>query len=183
MLFVAVLLLLVVFCLFMSERSKKPAPKPSKYDSVFYERITNIKKIDSVKPILLERKYHYQKKARAVSVSAKANIALYKQSVKDGDTSKALEHIDSVIHNYADIEALRDSAQSYSDSIIGKQSAQIAAYEGLLTMTRTELKRLDSEVQALKYENEELKEKAKKRRRLNVLLSGIILSLGYLIAK
>lgn len=183
MLFIAALLFLVVVCLFMSGRSKKPQPKPTQYDSIFKYRIDNIKKIDSAKPVLFERKLNYQKKARQKAATAKANIALYKKSIKDGDTAIALQHIDSVITSFSDIETFTDSAQSYGDSIIAKQSVQIAAYEGLLTMTRTEMNRLDKEVKALNFENQELKDKIKRRKRNGVLLTGIILLSGYILIK
>lgn len=183
MIAIAIILLSFIFFIFILGKPKKIEPKPSHYDSVFKMRIDNIKKIDSVKPILFQEKYNYQKKARAKATSAKANVALYDKSIKNGDTATALQHIDSAIAQFKDAEKLSDSATSFSDSIIGKQAVQISAYEGLLTMTRTEINRLDSQVKALQFENADLKDKLKKRNRRNILLTGIIIAGGYLLLK
>lgn len=185
MLATALILLSIVFFLFMAgkDKHKLPKNKPSQYDSVFKMRIDNIKKIDSIKPVLFEQKYHYQKKARSKATSAKANAALYDKSIKDGDTSIALQHIDSAIAQFKEAEKLADTATSFSDSIIGKQAAQIAAYEGLLTMTRTELSKTNKLVINLQTENAELKEKLKRRKKRGAILTGIIISGSYLLLK
>lgn len=180
---IALILISVIFMIFILGKPKKVESKPSQYDSVFAYRIGNIKKIDSIKPEILEKKQEYQKKARQKSVEAKAKIAQYKQSLKDGDTIKAVQYIDSAVNTFLAVDTMQGFVQSYADTLISKQATQIAAYEGLLTMTRTEMNRLDTQVKALQFENKELKDKAKKRKRLNILLTGIIISIGYLIAK
>lgn len=184
MLAIALILLSIVLMLFIFNKPKKASVKPSQYDSVLNTRLANIKKIDSIKPVLLEQKYKFQKKASEKNVTAKAKIAKYKQSLKDGDTTKAIEHIDSALNTIEAVAVLQTFAQSVSDTIIAKQAVQIAAFEGLLTMTRTEVNRLNTQVIALQFENEELKDKLKKRRKKRgALLTGLIIAGGYLLLK
>lgn len=174
---VGILLLSALICLLLASK-KKPLKKDN--DRVVYDSIIKLGH-DKIK----------QKQDTINLLHAKRNVIKKKINLRKSNIN-TLQNIDTVqtLTEYKDLTKDLEKVIDLGDSILIQKNDQLRIQDSMLYNAKVEIKRLDDTVSHYINENAKLKadidklnKKLNRRKKVNTIIFGTILTFGYLLVK